>query len=98
MYKAPILLDPKVIDAAMQRSRELRSEAAYDIAVSVRDAVRRFLGLPRKGKNRNREAFRSAPVRHPGERKLSARTRSSGRLVLKNGSNGSVGNSITDRL
>jgi hypothetical protein len=48
MYKAPELLDPKVIDAAMQRSRELRSEAAYNIALSVRDAVRRFLGLPGK--------------------------------------------------
>lgn len=46
MYKAPILLDPKVIDAAMKRSRELRSEAAYDIAISVRNAVRRVFGLP----------------------------------------------------
>ena len=49
MYKAPILLDPKVIDAAMKRSRELRSEAAYDIAISVRNAVRRLFGLPAKG-------------------------------------------------
>lgn len=48
MYKAPELLDPKVIDAAMKRSRELRSEAAYDIAISIRNAVQRLFGLTAK--------------------------------------------------
>jgi hypothetical protein len=59
MYKAPELLDPKVIDAAMQRSRKLRSEAAYDIGISIRNAVRRLFGLT--AKSQTAEAVASKP-------------------------------------